>query len=378
MVEIRRRNAFCTVLAANYIASARTLCESLRNQHSGCEIFALFIDDPSPVLSPGTEPFTAVLLEQLGLPDASELCFKYDVVELATAVKPQFFKFLFTTYAMEKLLFLDPDVFVLNSLDQVLHELDLHDILLTPHIDTDFPEDGFRPDTTIPLTYGLYNLGFLGLRNSSETIRFLEWWHRKIGKNCTRDRSSVYYVDQKVVDLVPFLFRNVLIARSPGYNVAYWNIHSRRVEMVAGQWRCNDAPLYFFHFSGFDPEQPQQLSRDMTRPLQVANEAVITLLRTYKARLSENGYAATSRLPYGHSRFADGEEILYETRRSYRLTPPEAARCDNPFRSKTWIAQNRRERFLQNRPRVRRLLRVFQRIVANEWWGAPRGTSGPS
>jgi len=355
-------SAFCTIVAVNYIAHARSLCESLRQLHPGVARYVLFIDGFRDVLNPGGEPFEAIALEQIGLPDPARLCFKYDVVELATAVKPQLLRFLFETHHFSKIVYLDPDILVLSALQGIFDSLDAYNLILTPHIDTEFPDDGHRPDTAIPLTYGLFNLGFLALRKSPECWRFLDWWGAKLEHNCTRDGSSVYYVDQKVMDLVPFLFKGVLIERGAGYNVAYWNIHSRWVRLENGQWRCNDVPLYFFHFSAFDPEHPQSLSKETTRPLQESNRDVPKLLDLYRELLLKNGYETAHRRPYGHGKFPTGEDICYRTRSFYRVSPKVQDEETNPFDSKRLMSRNRSERFLQKNPKVNTIITLSRQI----------------
>ena len=50
------------------------------------------------------------------------------------------------------------------------------------------------------------------------------------------------FVDQKWIDLVPGFYPDVGIIHHPGYNVAYWNLHCRRVE-IGDQIRVNGEPL---------------------------------------------------------------------------------------------------------------------------------------
>ena len=73
------------------------------------------------------------------------------------------------------------------------------------------------------------------------------------------------HVDQKWMDLVPGLFGEVFIMREPGYNVAYWNLHSRTVDLLNGRVRVNGKPCYFFHFSGFDPLNISMVSKHQNR-----------------------------------------------------------------------------------------------------------------
>ena len=74
-----------------------------------------------------------------------------------------------------------------------------------------------------------------------------------------------YFVDQRWMDLAPGLIPSLFVLRDPGYNVAYWNLSSRDVRRTGDGYTVNGRPLRFFHFSGYDPAQPQLLSKHQDR-----------------------------------------------------------------------------------------------------------------
>jgi len=57
----------------------------------------------------------------------------YDVVELATAVKPAFLLHLLQVVG-EPVTYLDPDILVVARLDEVVRLADVHGAVLTPHL----------------------------------------------------------------------------------------------------------------------------------------------------------------------------------------------------------------------------------------------------
>ena len=91
-------HAFCTIIATNYLASARTLCSSLRKFHPDVPRYVLFIDDYRSAFVASDESFQAISLEEIGLNALDLLRFSYDVVELATVVKPHFLKVSFQKF----------------------------------------------------------------------------------------------------------------------------------------------------------------------------------------------------------------------------------------------------------------------------------------
>ncbi len=80
-------SAACTIIARNYLPHARALAESYLQHHPGANFYLLVIDR----LPAGTDAGPAMQViqpEELKLPHLYEMCFKYDVTELSTAVKP--------------------------------------------------------------------------------------------------------------------------------------------------------------------------------------------------------------------------------------------------------------------------------------------------
>ena len=321
----------CTIIAKNYLAFARTLCDSFLDHHPEGSCHVLFIDDTEGYLDAASERFKAHHLQDLAIPDQKSFCFKYTITELSTAVKPYYLRYLLETANLGKVLYLDPDILLLHRLDELFELLDRANVLLTPHLDTDFPEDGDFPDDGHILKSGIFNLGFIGVRHGENVFRFLQWWEKKLYDKCVIDHARGYFVDQRFIDLAFTLFDDMQIVRNTGYNVAYWNLHSRAVEYCDGQWTCNGAPLYFFHFSNYRPEHPETLSGFQNR-IRLSERPFLKMLYSlYTAKLIRNGYEESSRWPYTHGRYADGTPIRDDTRKVYRRLMRHF-RLDDPFR----------------------------------------------
>src|SRR5215213_7089559 len=81
--------AACTIISRNYLSQALVLARSFRAHEPDGHFYLLVVDD-LPADMPALDPALQVQLvtpEQLGLGHRyHELCFKYDVVELNTAV----------------------------------------------------------------------------------------------------------------------------------------------------------------------------------------------------------------------------------------------------------------------------------------------------
>src|SRR6185295_7405733 len=103
--------AVCTIIAKNYLAYARSLVKSLRRFHPDLAVYVLFVDETAGFVDPAQEDFMMLDLGVLDLPRRQEFLFRYDVMELSTAVKAYVLQWLFER-GHGKVLYLDPDIWV--------------------------------------------------------------------------------------------------------------------------------------------------------------------------------------------------------------------------------------------------------------------------
>ena len=117
MAPSRIEFAACTIIAKNYLPMARVLADSWRIFHPDCPLFVLLLDSTEGFFDPAAEDFETIRVSELHIPNLPGFLFKYTVLEASTAVKPYLLDYLFRRYSIDKLLYLDPDILILNSLD---------------------------------------------------------------------------------------------------------------------------------------------------------------------------------------------------------------------------------------------------------------------
>lgn len=335
---ISPKRGACTIIAKNYLAFARTLAQSFLSLHPDNKFYVLIVDEFEGYLNPAEECFETVSLNDLEIPNLPSLCFKYDVKELCTAAKPYLLDYLIRDKGIETMLYIDPDVLITAPLEQLHKELEIYDIVLTPHLDTDYPDDGLLPDDGYILRAGVFNLGFIGINSSENAASFLSWWKNKLYNGCVVDVLNGYFVDQKFIDLAPIFFGNLFVEKDTGYNVAYWNLHSRAISRDNGTWLCNGRPMYFFHFSGFTLESSEisdYLPGDVSRHRFSNRPDLGPLFNEYKELLVRNGHGTARTWPYTFDYFTTGEPIPPELRIQYRNCPSKWLSYGNPFNSKS-------------------------------------------
>ena len=352
------RTAVCTIVARNYVPFARTLMGSLRDVHPDWERHVLLADEAGDVSASHAGEFRVVELGELDLPQPRRFLFRYSILELNTAVKPWLLEHLFRDRGYERVVYLDPDIYVYAPLVEVERALDSGSLAcLTPHL-TGPLADGRKPSELDILRAGAYNLGFIALARHPALDHFLAWWQSKTEFDCVVDFAGGRFVDQKWIDLVPGMYPDVSILRHEGYNVAYWNLAHRHVKEEDGRILVNGRPLVFFHFSGLDPARPAGFSKHQDRYALRDLGETRRLVLEYRDRVLSNGYEEWRRRSYAFARFADGEPIADEVRSLYRKDPEvQEAGGDDPFQlGADWFNQPARSAPVSG-PLVTRLMR---------------------
>ena len=80
----------CTIVTKNYLAAARTVCRSFLQHHPGARAVVLLADEIEGAFDPAKEPFEVIEARELGMPDFSDVAYRYAPLELTTALKPSF------------------------------------------------------------------------------------------------------------------------------------------------------------------------------------------------------------------------------------------------------------------------------------------------
>jgi glycosyltransferase involved in cell wall biosynthesis len=312
------KRAIFTICAKNYLARARTLFDSSVAHEPEVDRFLILADRAEGALDQEALDFTVIEAESLEIDDFEDLTIRYDITELSTAIKAAAFLHLLARYDHDQIVYLDPDIWIISSLEELWQSLDSGaNAVLTPHTTTPI-EDGDEPDDQSMLKVGVYNLGFIAIRRGPETTSFLEWWHRRLLRDCRIDLAEGLFVDQKWADLLPCFVENTHILRHPGYNVAYWNLMNRAVTSLDGRWHANGEALRFVHFSGLDMRHEPTFSKHQQRFHLYNIGELRQLVDAYREAVSANDQDRYSGLAYAFDCFGDEEPLPEVLRRMYR------------------------------------------------------------
>ncbi len=319
-----------TSITSNYLPKARVLAESVKRVDPEVQFHLVLSDVPPVGFDLAAEPFdNLILIEQLVTRDFPAWVFQHSVVELCTAVKGAALVHLFENCGADQVFYFDPDIVVFGRLDELQDQLSRVSVVLTPHLtDPEISDRGILDNEISSLRHGVYNLGFVGVRNTAEGRRFAEWWARRLASYCHDNLPMGIFTDQKWVDLAPCFFDEVRVLRAPGFNVATWNITNRRATgSLADGILVNGEPLGFYHFSGFD-------SGDQATMLAIygTESPVLTELREWYIRECERcGQGALGSLPCRYDFFSNGERIARDYRLLYRQREDLQRDYPNPY-----------------------------------------------
>jgi len=106
--------AACTIISRNYLSHARILAQSFAQHEPDGRFYVLVVDRlPNGVSAGGN--MHVLDPDELALPYFYEMCFKYDVTELCTALKPCLLALLLNRYA-DEVAYFDPDILIMRPL----------------------------------------------------------------------------------------------------------------------------------------------------------------------------------------------------------------------------------------------------------------------
>lgn len=311
------KNCVFTICSQNYFAQALTLKESFMRYNSAD--FKFFLAD-IPL-----ENSDFICLDDEWIPKWRSMAFKYNITEFNTSIKPFCFSYLFKK-GYDKVIYLDPDIFITDSLNEIWKGLDSKSIIFTPHICDISIEESKEYREREMLQDGICNLGFCAIKNDEVGTCIVEWWKNRLQNQCFNEKEEGLFTDQKWMMFIPVFFPNhVLISHNFGLNVAVWNLHERQLEVIDDKYFIRRkkngilTPLIFFHFSGFNPQNPKYLTRRKPDINIETYPSFRPILKEYSENIMRNGYDSYSSKTYGFASFSNGLEILPLQRRLYRI-----------------------------------------------------------
>lgn len=342
------KNCVFTIVAKNYIGVAQILEQSLKINNPDTDFFIFVADEFDSSFEGQLRENIIISREKLDIAASiwTDMSFKYDLTEFCTAIKPSCYKYLLENTEYEKIIFLDPDIYIFSSFDPIFDMLETHSIVLTPHLSIirntykgEISESGL-------MGTGVFNLGFCGIRRSLASLKMLDWWHGKLLDKCFIDQYSTYFTDQKWMDFMPCFFseNELLVARHLGMNLAPWNFYERQVVLEGSNYLVkareeadtDTVPVIFVHYSGYNYKELKKGNVVQNNIKTLNDYTDITLLTDIYSKAIQSNNDAFDRfieLKYSYGKFENGDDIKSFHRRIYRSLTNKGETIAHPFRT---------------------------------------------
>jgi len=330
------RLAYFTACSVNYLKKAVAMSLSLLDYEPNAHVYIVLVDSKREIVIDESK-VKILWAEDLDWPNYKKNAFKYNVIELNTAIKPHVTLRLFEKY--DRVIYLDPDICVYSKLTPIHEELNTYSVLLTPHALTSY-KGKMRPNDQDFLKFGVYNLGFFAVKNDDNSKAMLKWWDEKCHESCYYEPQIGLGVDQKWMNLAPVLFQGLKVMIDPGLNVAFWNLHEREISNKDGVWYVNNSSLIrFIHYSSFDESDEKSVGVKQTRYDSGERVDFINVSHVYRNYLLKAEEIVKSESDkYGYNCFANGERISPALRRFYAVSQSDKVNLVvDPFDDKSIV-----------------------------------------
>ncbi len=336
-----KKNIAYTIVSKNYLGQALTAFASFKKYDNPDYDFRIFVMDMIQskedienfldLKSKGVDiTFWSEVKTTIPDVDYEDMLFKYDVIEMNTAIKPYIMEHLYNS-GYSKVIYFDPDICFYQPINELDKMLDKNDIILTPHCVEPIPDDGKRLSSIDIIRTGVYNCGFIATKNTENTKKMYKFWQEHLFSSCFAKQDEGMFTDQIWAQWFPCLFDKVLILKDKGYNGAYWNLHERLPEFKDGNWYMGTDNLIFYHFSGFNPKE-KDVSKYQTRFTQEKlPEDYVKLSNEYAKELLKNNYLEYKTQQYYYDKFLPSGYLTSKLKHRRLLSELFYSKDVNPF-----------------------------------------------
>jgi hypothetical protein len=344
-----KHNCAFTICAKNYLGLAQVLESSVKKYNPELDFF-IFIADVFDAALDENHPYN-LIISKYALNIEEEIwlnmAFKYNVTEFCTAIKPYCIEYLFKIKGYQKIVYLDPDVYLFSDLKGIFDNLDDYLFITAPHIIVPEIEYSGEYNENNFLKVGINNLGFLGFRNSEKSRHIIEWWQKRLIGQCFGEQLYGTSTDQKWMDFLSAFLNNdeFLCSKNMGLNVAPWNYFERKIISEDGQYyvvsrsnsvRAKDR-LIFVHFAGYNYAEFAQKKVNNISRIRINNlmhyDDINELIAQYVNKIFENRdlFIKYLNLNYSYNYYSNNVEIDSLHRRLYNGLYNEFNFRKNPF-----------------------------------------------
>jgi len=243
---------YCACFDRNYLSRGLALYHSLQRQAPGARLWVLCLDQAAhEILSRLALPnLIPVSLEDFEAadPGVASSRFNRSRIEYYFTCTPAWLVYVLGRETQsEWVTYLDADLFFFDTPEMIFAEMETAAFAIIPH--------RYTPAIEHMRRYGIYNVGWVGVRNDADGLAAVRWWREKCIEWCYDYVDGMRFADQGYLQEIVERFARVRVIENLGANLAPWNIGNYRIDFRDTRVMIDSTyPLVFFHFQGFKKE----------------------------------------------------------------------------------------------------------------------------
>lgn len=237
----------CTYFDKNYLLKGLSMHSSLIEHNPDMQLWILCMDDYTENILRKLNIKNVVIIPLCAFEDKELLKAKSNrsLVEYYWTCTPSLPLYIFNKSAyIERVIYLDADLFFYSSLQPALKELGNQSIYTVEHRYP--PGQESRIETS-----GRFNVGFQIYNRDNKTFECLKRWRKQCLEWCYWRVENGKLGDQLYLDEWPRLYKDLVISKNLGVNAAPWNIKQYNVCKRDDKVYINGDQLMCYHFHQF-------------------------------------------------------------------------------------------------------------------------------
>lgn len=238
---------FCNVVSKTRLYQFIALYDSIKKACGTFKIFVLCMDDDTSRILNQARLENAVLitLEEIESESLKSLKSERNISEYCWTLKPVLLSYVFEHFEhIDWITYLDADMYFFSSPQNIFSDSDNCSVLLSEH-------DSNEQIKFVEEAVGRFNAGLISFKNNLNGRECLHWWKKQCIKWCYNTTVTGQFGDQKYLQDIFVLFKNVCPITEPGVNIAPWNDAKYNMNVREGTLYIDDSPLVLYHYCGF-------------------------------------------------------------------------------------------------------------------------------
>lgn len=259
MNSLAEKYNFCTIFDYAYLAKGLALYYSLSKV---CD-FHLYIFSPdekciATIHQKNFPNVTIIPFEEVETKELLKIKGSRTIGEYYWTIKASCIKYLFGTFKLNFVTYIDTDSFFYSSPKPFFEELGDKSVLIVPH--------NFSPQYSKEIKNGIFNAGFISFKNDKLGLIALDWWDEKCIEWCFNKKEDGKFGDQMYLNQLA-KFEGVHTLKHFGA-LANWNVQQYRFnyikDAIIGETESKkefEVIFYHFHYLKFLNSKEVELGR---------------------------------------------------------------------------------------------------------------------